>query len=149
MPHFYDSGNTMYTLYDILHGNYKDASALPAYPTEDDLLHSIHDHLQRLLSARCGVLQHQPDYGLPELDRVYQGLPHSETTLVHQLQRMIEKYEPRLTQVQVFTVSGASQDAVLRLGIRGEIGSGVRVEFFSHFQGSGKVRVSQPIREQA
>lgn len=139
----------MYTLYDILHGNYKDSTPLPAYPTEDDLLHSIHDHLQRILNARCGVLQHQPDYGLPELDRVYQGLPHSETSLVHQLQRMIEKYEPRLTQVQVFAASSKTSGAVLRLGIRGEIRKGVRVEFFSHFHGNGKVRLSQPLKELA
>lgn len=139
----------MYTLYDILHGRYRDASPLPAYPKEDDLLHSIHDHLQRLLNARCGVLQHQPDYGLPELDRVYQGLPHSEISLVYQLQRMIEKYEPRLNQVQVFTVPEVTTSTVIRLGIRGEIRKGTRVEFFSYFHGNGKVRVSQPLREQA
>ncbi|MFY0666100.1 MAG: type VI secretion system baseplate subunit TssE [Natronospirillum sp.] len=139
----------MYTLYDILHGSYRDASPLSDYPSEDDLLRSIHDHLQRLLSARCGVLQHQPDYGLPELDRVYQGLPHSEISLVYQLQRMIEKYEPRLTQVQVFSVPEQTTGTVMRLGIRGEIRKGVRIEFYSHFHGNGTVRVSQPLREQA
>lgn len=137
----------MYTLYDILHGSYKDATSLPAYPTEDDLLHSIHDHLQRLLSARSGVLQHQPDYGLPELDRIYQGLPNSEISLVFQLQRMIEKYEPRLTQVQVFVASNNNSNTVLRLGIRGEVLDGVRVEFFSYFHGNGKVGLSQPLKE--
>ena len=138
----------MYTLYDILHGRYRDASPIPAYPTEDDLLHSIHDHLQRLLNARCGVLQHQPDYGLPELDRVYQGLPHSEISLVHQLQRMIEKYEPRLNQVQVFTVPEVTTSTVIRLGIRGEIRKGTRNEFFSYFHNNSKVRVSQPLKKQ-
>lgn len=136
----------MYSIYDILQGTYKDSTPLPRFPVEEDLLHSIHDHLQRLLNARCGVLQHQPDYGLPELDRIYQGLPHSESTLIHQLQRMIEKYEPRLSHVQVFSEASSTSGSVIRLGIRGEIAGGVRVEFYSHFHGNGMVRLTQPLR---
>ncbi|WP_428241896.1 type VI secretion system baseplate subunit TssE [Gynuella sp.] len=116
--------------------------ALSVYPSEDDHLHSIHDHLIRLLNARQGVLGHLPDYGMPDLNRLYQELPYSESDMAIAIKNIVEKYEPRLSRVQVIPQSRDYNTAVVTMNITGWVGSGRQVSFQTHFKSSGIAEIS-------
>ncbi|AJQ93826.1 type VI secretion system baseplate subunit TssE [Gynuella sunshinyii] len=132
----------MWTIYEVLKQKHLNGQTLSAYPSEDDHLHSIHDHLIRLLNARQGVLGHLPDYGMPDLNRLYQELPYSESDMAIAIKNIVEKYEPRLSRVQVTPQSRDYNTAVVTMNITGWVGSGRQVSFQTHFKSSGIAEIS-------
>ncbi|HET8903732.1 MAG TPA: type VI secretion system baseplate subunit TssE [Saccharospirillum sp.] len=135
----------MFTLYETLHGKHLNGQPLAEYPGKDERLASIHDHLVRLLNARQGVLSHLPDYGLPDLNLFYQDLPYSEADMAVSVKSIIEKYEPRLRQVQVLPLPRDIQFAVVRMEISGWVVGGDRVRFKTYFKSTGEAEVLQAI----
>lgn len=135
----------MFTLYETLQGKHLNGQPLAEYPGKDEQLASIHDHLVRLLNARQGVLSHLPDYGLPDLNLFYQDLPYSEADMAVSVKSIIEKYEPRLRQVQVLPLPRDIQFAVVRMEISGWVVGGDRVRFKTYFKSTGEAEVLQAI----
>lgn len=136
----------MYALYDVLQGRTADGQPLNRYPSHDDLLKSVHDHLMRLLNARQGVLKHLPDYGLPDLDMFYRELPYSEQDIAFAVKRVIEKYEPRLVQVRVIPRARDLRRCVVRMEINGKLQDGSQVRFQTFFKSNYQAQVLQPSR---
>lgn len=64
---------------------------------QDDVL----AHLRILLNSRQGQSPSAPDYGLPDLTDFMHSLPHGVRALELVLQRVVERYEPRLTDVRL------------------------------------------------
>jgi type VI secretion system protein len=136
----------MHALYDVLSGKTASGQALSNFPSHDDLLVSVHDHLMRLLNARQGVLEHLPDYGLPDLDMFYRELPYSEQDIAFAVKQVIEKYEPRLVQVRVQPRARDIRSCVVRMEINGRLHDGTQVRFQTLFKSNYQAQVMQPNR---
>lgn len=95
----------------------------------DGLTQHIRQHLQYLLSSRQHSVSYLPDYGLPDINELLTQLPNSEANLCQLVHALIEKFEPRLSQLQVTT----KQTEPLTLSIRGVLHQQHPVEFFVRF----------------
>jgi type VI secretion system protein len=68
---------------------------------EEKLFHSVLEHLQKVLNSRQGHALIQPDYGMPDFTDFKYSLPESVLEMETIIKNTIEKYEPRLKNVQV------------------------------------------------
>ena len=62
---------------------------------------SIRLHLLRLLTARQGSVQALPDYGLPDLNDLTLSRAELILETCRAVKKCIQRYEPRLTDVEV------------------------------------------------
>ena len=62
---------------------------------------SVAAHLGKMLSTREGSVQALPDYGLPDLNDMRLSLHESLSQSRLHIERFIQAYEPRLTNVRV------------------------------------------------
>jgi len=121
----------MHALLDILTGEYKDPKFC-----------SIRTHLSRLLNARQGSLTHLPDYGLPDVAEIYQCLPYSIDDLISAIKTCIEKYEPRLHNVQIKPEPQSTKDCVLYLDISGTTSDNNQIQFDTYFMTGGSAEIA-------
>lgn len=89
------------SLYEILTGNFTGDLPLEVVNEEDQVILSVLDNIQRILNARAGTLSHLPDYGLPDLTKILQGMPGTAHELYDTLAGVLLKYEPRLQSLNV------------------------------------------------
>ena len=89
------------SLYDILYGNFAGGLDLNTVSETDQVILSVLDNMQRILNCRAGTLAHLPDYGLPDMTAVLQGMPASAHQLMSTLSAVLLKYEPRLQRIAV------------------------------------------------
>lgn len=89
------------SLYEVLLQNLRGELALDQVNEADQLILSVLDNIQRILNSRAGSLSHLPDYGLPDMGTVLQGLPASAHGLMNDIARTLHRYEPRLAKVSV------------------------------------------------
>ena len=71
--------------------------------TEDPkrVVHSIRDHLERILNTRKGSVGIADDYGISDFSLIMDGHPDSLRDFARATQQTIQKYEPRLKAVRV------------------------------------------------
>ena len=79
----------------------------------DALMDSVRAHLARLLNARQGMSEAQPDYGLPALSDLTIGVGDYVKKVRDSIQTAIEKYEPRLRRARVTLVTDEDQERTL------------------------------------
>lgn len=89
------------SLYETLLQNFTGELELHRVAEHEQHLLSVLDNLQRLLNCRAGALAHLPDYGLPDMSTLLQGLPASAHGLSATLAERLLKYEPRLAAIEV------------------------------------------------
>lgn len=89
------------SLYEMLLQNFDGELDLHQVSEDDQHTLSVLDNVQRILNSRAGTLSHLPDYGLPDMGTVLQGLPATAQTLMTTLQQTLLKYEPRLAAVNI------------------------------------------------
>lgn len=133
----------MHSLFEVLKGQYSDGQALSTYNANDEVLRSVHDHLSRLLNARQGVLVHLPNYGLPDLDAMYQELPYSEHDIAQAVKTVIETYEPRFTKVKVVPRARDIRNCVVRLEISGQLVTGHHIRLQTMLKSNFEAYVGQ------
>ncbi|MGG8473398.1 type VI secretion system baseplate subunit TssE, partial [Rahnella sp. PAMC25617] len=68
---------------------------------ENQVILSVLDNMQRILNCRAGTLTHLPDYGLPDMSKILQGMPGTAHSLLTTLSGTLLKYEPRLRKINV------------------------------------------------
>ncbi len=88
--------------------------------TEEDidaLMESVRMNLRRLLNARQGMSQAQPDYGLPALVDIAAGGKDYIQRVQDAVRLTIEKYEPRLRNVRVSPCEEESKSETLRFRV--------------------------------
>ncbi len=108
------------------------------------VIDSVLVHLQRILNTRRGSVQIAEDYGLPDFTDIIHNYPESIRDLERSIRHMIQKYEPRLSQVRVSFIPqeeemlSLSFKIVARLEMENEK---VPVLFESQVDTSGKVRI--------
>lgn len=131
-------------LYEVLHGCFGDGTPVAAAGGHGMSL-SVLDHLRRLLNSRAGSLQHLPEYGLPDLPSIYADLPYSAERLGEAIRRTVERFEPRLEQLQLTVLARPGCTGVLSVELSGRLPGGTPVRFESVFEPGGGARVS-PVR---
>lgn len=128
------------SLYEILLQNFCGELALDQVNEDDQLTLSVLDNIQRILNSRAGSLSHLPDYGLPDMGTVLQGLPASAHGLMNDIARTLRRYEPRLAQVSVQLIP-QSRPGHLDYALDVVIKGGGRASFGTTLGAKGRVVV--------
>ncbi|WP_019409417.1 type VI secretion system baseplate subunit TssE [Pseudomonas psychrophila] len=105
---------------------------------------SVAAHLAKMLSTRAGSVQTLPDYGLPDLNDMRLSLHDALTQAREAIEEFIERYEPRMSQVQVTTLPNDGDSLRLAFSLQGWLeveGIKRQVSFTAHLDGSGQVKV--------
>lgn len=126
------------SLYDMLYGNVAGGLELNHVSEENQLILSVLDNMQRILNCRAGTLAHLPDYGLPDMTKILQGMPGTAHQLIATLSGVLLKYEPRLKSLNV-TLLEQTQPGELRYAIDAELKGIGLVRYGTEFMPEGRV----------
>lgn len=128
------------SLYEILTGNFTGDLSLEVVNEEDQVILSVLDNIQRILNARAGTVSHLPDYGLPDMTKILQGMPGTAHELMGTLSAVLLKYEPRLQKIDVILLE---QDipGELRYAIDAEVKGLGLVRYDTEFMPEGRVLI--------
>jgi type VI secretion system protein len=76
--------------------------------TEDpkQMIHSIQEHLQRILNTHMGSVPIADDFGVADFTNFMSAFPDSQRGIERSLRQTIQKYEPRLQGVRVVFFPG-------------------------------------------
>ncbi|ENX4473366.1 type VI secretion system baseplate subunit TssE [Enterobacter roggenkampii] len=130
--------NSLLSLYETLFGNFAGELELHQVSEENHYIMSVLDNLQRVLSTRAGSVAHLPDYGLPDMTLILQGMPGTVHELKTTLAKVLLKYEPRIQDINVVILE-QTQPGELRYAIEAELHDGGLVRFGTEFMLEGKV----------
>lgn len=107
---------------------------------------SVADHLAKMLSTRAGSVQTLPDYGLPDLNDLNLSLHDALQQSRTEIERFVEAYEPRLSEVRVVFLPRAHDPLNLSFFIEGMIDVGGikrEISFSASLNGSGQVKINK------
>ena len=135
------------SLYEMLLGNFAGGLELNQVREEDQVVLSVLDNMQRILNCRAGTLNHLPDYGLPDMTKMLQGMPGTAHALIDTLAGVLLKYEPRL---QALNVSLLEQEVPgeLRYAIDAELKGIGLVRYGTEFMPEGRVLIRHMRQQQ-
>ena len=128
------------SLYDILYGNFAGGLDLHTVSETDQVILSVLDNMQRILNCRAGTLAHLPDYGLPDMTKILQGMPGTAHQLISTLSQVLLKYEPRLKDIKV-TMQEQEMPGHLRYSIDAELHDLGIVRYGTDFTPEGRVLI--------
>ncbi|MBI6151727.1 type VI secretion system baseplate subunit TssE [Serratia surfactantfaciens] len=126
------------SLYEMLAGNFTGGLALQQLSEENQVILSVLDNMQRILNCRAGTLAHLPDFGLPDMTKILQGMPGSAHQLMSTLSAVLLKYEPRLKNINVVLLE-QTQPGELRYAIDVELTGLGLVRYGTEFIPEGRV----------
>ena len=126
------------SLYEILYGNFTGGLDLHQLSEENQVILSVLDNMQRILNCRAGTLAHLPDYGLPDMTKILQGMPGTAHQLMRMFSEVLLKYEPRLARIEVVLLA-QTQPGELRYAIDAELKGLGLVRYGTEFMPEGKV----------
>lgn len=128
------------SLYERLLHNFDGELDLQRVSEADQHTLSVLDNLQRILNSRAGSLSHLPDYGLPDMGLILQGLPATAHDLIGTMTDTLLKYEPRLAAISIELLPQALPGHLeYALGL--QLKDGQRVNFGTSLAAEGKVLV--------
>lgn len=107
---------------------------------EDLVILSVLDNIQRILNSRAGAISHLPDYGLPDMTKILQGMPGTAHQLIEMLTRVLLKYEPRLQSLDVVLLDQVIPGE-LRYHINAELKGIGLVRYGTEFMPEGRVLI--------
>lgn len=128
------------SLYDMLYGNFTGDLDLHNVSEENQVILSVLDNMQCILNTRAGSIRHLPDYGLPDMTQILQGMPGTAHQLMQQLSAVLLKYEPRLQRISVILLA-QTQPGELRYAIDAELKGVGLVRYGTEFMPQGKVLI--------
>ncbi|WP_426448643.1 type VI secretion system baseplate subunit TssE [Siccibacter colletis] len=135
------------SLYEMLYGNFAGGLALQQVSEADQVILSVLDNMQRILNSRAGSLAHLPDYGLPDMTKILQGMPGTTHELMEKLSTVLLKYEPRLKQLRVVLLE-QTQPGELRYAIDAELKGIGLVRYGTAFMPQGRVLIRHMKQQQ-
>ena len=128
------------SLYEMLTGNFTGGLDLHNVSEENQVILSVLDNMQRILNARQGALTHIPDYGLPDMTKILQGMPGTAHELMGTLSAVLLKYEPRLKSITVVMMD-QEIPGELRYAIDAELKGIGLVRYGTAFMPEGRVLI--------
>lgn len=126
------------SLYEILFGNVSGGLDLEQVSEQNQLILSVLDNMQRILNTRAGTLAHLPDYGMPDMTKILQGMPGTAHQLMGTLSAVLLKYEPRLKKIEVLLLE-QTRPGELRYAIDAELKGVGLVRYGTEFMPEGRV----------
>ena len=135
------------SLYEMLLQNFDGDLDLHQISEEDQHTLSVLDNMQRILNSRAGALAHLPDYGLPDMGQILQGLPATAHGLMRSMQETLIRYEPRLTAVNIQLLP-QTQPGHLEYSLDVQLKSGRQVMFGTTLAAEGKILVRHLKRQE-
>lgn len=133
-------GHNTPSLYEMLCGNFSGGLSLSQVSEQNQVILSVLDNMQRILNCRAGTLAHLPDYGLPDMTKILQGMPGSAHQLITTLSAVLLKYEPRLSKITVVMLE-QTQPGELRYAIDAELKGIGLVRYGTEFMPEGRVLI--------
>lgn len=136
------------SLYEMLTGHFTGGLSLHHITEQNQVILSVLDNMQRILNCRAGTLAHLPDYGLPDMTKIIQGMPGTAHELMGTLSAVLLKYEPRLKKI---TVAMLEQNAPgeLRYAIDAELKGVGLVRYGTEFMPEGQVMLRHLKQQQS
>lgn len=128
------------SLYETLFNNFTGDLALNQVSEQNQVILSVLDNMQRILNCRAGTLAHLPDYGLPDMTKILQGMPGTAHELMGTLSAVLLKYEPRLKSLSVILLDQAIPGE-LRYAIDAELKGVGLVRYDTEFMPEGRVLI--------
>lgn len=122
--------------------------AVPKTSVEDTdlLVRSIEGNLMRLLNAREGSAPAQLDYGMPAPSEIVHAFPRAIARVQRHVKNLLERYEPRLGEVQVIHVENPNDKLSLRFQIQARLitsPSSMWVSYDLKFDPSGRITLKR------
>ncbi|EKK5436890.1 type VI secretion system baseplate subunit TssE [Enterobacter hormaechei] len=133
-------GHNTPSLYEMLSGNFSGGLSLSQVSEQNQVILSVLDNMQRILNCRAGTLAHLPDYGLPDMTKILQGMPGTAHQLITILSAVLLKYEPRLSRINV-VMQEQIQPGELRYAIDAELKGVGLVRYGTEFMPEGRVLI--------
>lgn len=133
-------GHNTPSLYEMLSGNFSGGLSLNQVSEQNQVILSVLDNMQRVLNCRAGTLAHLPDYGLPVMTKILQGMPGTAHQLITTLSAVLLKYEPRLSRINV-VMQEQIQPGELRYAIDAELKGVGLVRYGTEFMPEGRVLI--------
>ena len=133
-------GHNTPSLYEMLSGNFSGGLNLNQVSEQNQVILSVLDNMQRILNCRAGTLAHLPDYGLPDMTKILQGMPGTAHQLITTLSAVLLKYEPRLNRINV-VMQEQIQAGELRYAIYAELKGVGLVRYGTEFMPEGRVLI--------
>ena len=133
-------GHNAPSLYEMLSGNFSGGLSLSQVSEQNQVILSVLDNMQRILNCRAGTLAHLPDYGLPDMTKILQGMPGTAHQLITTLSAILLKYEPRLSRINV-VMQEQIQPGELRYAIDAELKGVGLVRYGTEFMPEGRVLI--------
>ena len=128
------------SLYETLYGNFTGGIDLYQVSEQNQPIISVLDNMQRILNCRAGTLAHLPDYGLPDMTKILQGMPGTAHELMGALSAVLLKYEPRLKKIDVVLLE-QTIPGELRYAIDAELRGIGLVRYGTAFMPEGRVLI--------
>lgn len=128
------------SLYETLFGNFAGGLDLHQVSEQNQVILSVLDNMQRILNTRAGSLKHLPDYGLPDMTKILQGMPGTAHQLMTTLSDVLLKYEPRLKRIDVVMLE-QTIPGELRYAIDAELKGIGLVRYGTDFMPEGRVLI--------
>ncbi|WAH53083.1 type VI secretion system baseplate subunit TssE [Pseudescherichia vulneris] len=128
------------SLYETLYGNFTGDLDLNLVSEENQVILSVLDNMQHILNCRAGTLAHLPDYGLPDMTNILQGMPGTAHDLMGTLSAVLLKYEPRLKSIRVILLD-QTIPGELRYAIDAELKGVGLVRYGTAFMPEGRVLI--------
>ena len=128
------------SLYETLLQNFDGELDLHQVAEEDQCTLSVLDNLRRILNSRAGALEHLPDYGLPDMGQILQGLPGSAHGLMSAMGDTLAKYEPRVATIGIELLP-QTRPGHLEYSLEVQLIGGRRVTFGTSLTPGGNVLV--------
>ena len=133
-------GHNTPSLYEMLSGNFSGGLNLNQVSVQNQVILSVLDNMQRILNCRAGTLAHLPDYGMPDMTKILQGMPGTAHQLITTLSAVLLKYEPRLNRINV-VMQEQIQAGELRYAIDAELKGVGLVRYGTEFMPEGRVLI--------
>ncbi|EOC1302093.1 type VI secretion system baseplate subunit TssE [Cronobacter dublinensis] len=127
-------------LNETLYGNFTGGLDLHQVSEQNQVILSVLDNMQRILNCRAGTLGHLPDYGLPNMTKILQGMPCTAHQLMNTLSDVLLKFEPRLNKITVVMLE-QTQPGELRYAIDAELKGIGLVRYGREFMPEGRVLI--------
>ena len=128
------------SLYEVLYGNFAGGLDLHQVSEQNQVILSVLDNMQRILNTRAGTLAHLPDYGLPDMTKILQGMPGTAHELMEKLSLVLLKYEPRLKRISVVLLP-QTMPGELAYAIDAELKGIGLVRYGTEFMPEGRVLI--------
>ncbi|SNY79335.1 type VI secretion system baseplate subunit TssE [Enterobacter sp. CC120223-11] len=133
-------GHNTPSLYEMLTGNFTGGLDLHQVSEQNQVILSVLDNMQRILNCRAGTLAHLPDYGLPDMTKILQGMPGTAHQLLKTFSDVLLKYEPRLKSIKVVLLD-QHIPGELRYAIDAELKGIGLVRYGTDFMPEGRVLI--------